>query len=107
MLTMRPLGCAFYLLTLAASLCQAAYTPSTPASSDPGAGNGSLTTRDNGRTPDPLAVLFGTAGALHSRGEGDYNGTAGVEARDVYSPRISDPRSSTTWVAGSSAVVRW
>ncbi|TCD69261.1 hypothetical protein EIP91_008196 [Steccherinum ochraceum] len=103
---MRSIGCAIYVLTLAGSLCQAVFASPAPSYSNT---SDNLLAREDASAPDPLGVLFGTAGGLSPRDDfTSTNASDGtLEARDVYSPRILDPRSTSVWVAGQSALVRW
>lgn len=105
---MRSVGCAIYVFTLAASLFQAVFASPTPSF---GNASDSLLARDDPGPPGPLSVLFGSAGGLAPRDDDDFPAMNGTDdtlmARDVYSPRILNPRSSSVWIAGQSAVVSW
>ena len=101
MFTLRPVGCAVYILAFITSFCQAAYVPSVATSS---------TGRVSGRDDVSLAELFGATpgtavGGLGARDSLDI--TAGLGARDVYSPKITLPTSSTKWKAGDTVFVKW
>ncbi|KAH8093882.1 hypothetical protein BXZ70DRAFT_1010210 [Cristinia sonorae] len=106
MFTLRSIGCAIHVLTVV-SYAQAAYTPLAPNS---GSSSGAITARgDDSPISEPLALLFGTASnSLNSGGDTSSKRSSDtLGQRDVYSPRISDPRTATTWIAGSTAVVKW
>ncbi|THH28627.1 hypothetical protein EUX98_g5563 [Antrodiella citrinella] len=95
MFAVRTVGCAFYALALIVSTCHAASVP--PAGS-------SVVARNADKPKETISPTLD----VHLYPNHKPRDIAEIlEVRDVYAPRITEPKTTTVWTSGYMAVVRW